>query len=558
MNSFNISVCLCVLVAACGVQLARSEVFSALVEMEGLIETESYLISYLEVYIKAQQQKVDSLKKKLLEYQVEHSEAALDTGKYLANPINAYLLTKRLTNDWIQVEALLQSEPGKEELAKIVDARSVLKFPTSEDLTGAATALMRLQNTYNLETSSLAKGILNGIQYSSELTTGDCFELGRQSYNNEDYYHTVEWMTEALNRFMIEEGFSNNHNQSEPEEFTKAEILEYLAFSTFKEGDVESALEMTNELLELQPNHHRAKGNKNWYETVLRDANENTKRGDDGSADITLSNVKMEIHKNPSIRHTENSVYEMLCRGDLKQTPAQQRELVCKYVTNNVPFLKIAPLKLEEANKSPYIVIYHEVMYDKEIEVVKNLAKPRFKRATVQNSVTGKLETANYRISKSSWLKTEEHKYIEDIVQRTEDMTGLDMLAAEELQVVNYGIGGHYEPHYDFSRREEENAFKELGTGNRIATVLFYMSDVEQGGATVFPQLSLSLLPKKGTAAFWYNLYASGEGDLRTRHAACPVLTGSKWVSNKWIHERMQEFRRPCDLIPDHPLEYDE
>lgn len=160
----------------------------------------------------------------------------------------------------------------------------------------------------------------------------------------------------------------------------------------------------------------------------------------------------MEIHENPKVKLTESSIYEMLCRGDLKQTPRQQRELHCKYVTNNVPFLKIAPLKLEEANKSPYIVIYHDVMYDNEIRVVKDLAKPRFRRATVQNFLTGKLETASYRISKSSWLKTEEHKYVEDIVQRTEDMTGLDMLAAEELQVVNYGIGGHYEPHYDFSR----------------------------------------------------------------------------------------------------------
>lgn len=40
----------------------------------------------------------------------------------------------------------------------------------------------------------------------------------------------------------------------------------------------------------------------------------------------------------------------------------------------------------------------------------------------------------------------------------------------------------------------------------------------------------------------------SGEGDLRTRHAACPVLLGIKWVSNKWIHEAGQEFRRPCGL----------
>lgn len=31
-------------------------------------------------------------------------------------------------------------------------------------------------------------------------------------------------------------------------------------------------------------------------------------------------------------------------------------------------------------------------------------------------------------------------------------MTGLSTDTAEELQVVNYGIGGHYEPHFDFAR----------------------------------------------------------------------------------------------------------
>lgn len=103
-------------------------------------------------------------------------------------------------------------------------------------------------------------------------------------------------------------------------------------------------------------------------------------------------------------------------------------------------------------------------------------------------------------------------------------------------------------------QKEETNAFKSLGTGNRIATVLYYvscaicckltaheitrnvvpfcypqMSDVEQGGGTVFTAINISLWPKKGSAAFWYNLKPNGEGDFKTRHAACPVLTGSKW-----------------------------
>jgi prolyl 4-hydroxylase len=52
---------------------------------------------------------------------------------------------------------------------------------------------------------------------------------------------------------------------------------------------------------------------------------------------------------------------------------------------------------------------------------------------------------------------------------------------------------------------------------------------VEQGGSTIFPALKLTVQPKKGTALFWYNLHESGEEDLRTQHAACPILYGNKW-----------------------------
>ena len=38
--------------------------------------------------------------------------------------------------------------------------------------------------------------------------------------------------------------------------------------------------------------------------------------------------------------------------------------------------------------------------------------------------------------------------------------------------------------------------------------------------------------------------------------AACPVLIGQKWVSNKWIHLGDQEFIQPYHLAKD-PSEED-
>lgn len=99
----------------------------------------------------------------------------------------------------------------------------------------------------------------------------------------------------------------------------------------------------------------------------------------------------------------------------------------------------------------------------------------KLRRATVQNPITGVLEFAHYRVSKSAWLTNEDHKVIGRVCNRIEIVTGLSMVTAEELQVfvdifnewkwikmaknniqcyqvANYGVGGQYEPHYDYAR----------------------------------------------------------------------------------------------------------
>jgi len=49
---------------------------------------------------------------------------------------------------------------------------------------------------------------------------------------------------------------------------------------------------------------------------------------------------------------------------------------------------------------NPLAVLFRDIINDEEIEQIQELAKPKLARATVQNSQTGKLETASYRISK--------------------------------------------------------------------------------------------------------------------------------------------------------------
>ena len=97
-------------------------------------------------------------------------------------------------------------------------------------------------------------------------------------------------------------------------------------------------------------------------------------------------------------------------------------------------------IRIAESSSIQYITIFYNL---------------QFKRATVQNYKTGELETASYRISKTAWLRREEAKQVDNIYQRVHDITGLNMETSEELQVSNYGMGGHYEPHFDFAKVSE-------------------------------------------------------------------------------------------------------
>ncbi|XP_036361775.1 prolyl 4-hydroxylase subunit alpha-2-like isoform X2 [Octopus sinensis] len=106
---------------------------------------------------------------------------------------------------------------------------------------------------------------------------------------------------------------------------------------------------------------------------------------------------------------------------------------------------------------------------------------------------------SNARISQSTWLPAED-KMSEVLCRRIKLITGLQTdfklkdTNSELFQVINYGIGGLHLPHHDYVSYYRKAKFEDVplfqNSGDRIATVILYLSDVLMGGATVFRNLT--------------------------------------------------------------------
>lgn len=70
--------------------------------------------------------------------------------------------------------------------------------------------------------------------------------------------------------------------------------------------------------------------------------------------------------------------YKALCRGQDKGSYSTKSSLKCIYGTRfNNPYFIIGPIKEEQLNIDPPLYVFHDVIYDSEIQVIKDQAIPR-------------------------------------------------------------------------------------------------------------------------------------------------------------------------------------
>ncbi|MDF0605516.1 2OG-Fe(II) oxygenase [Neisseriaceae bacterium TC5R-5] len=187
----------------------------------------------------------------------------------------------------------------------------------------------------------------------------------------------------------------------------------------------------------------------------------------------------------------------------------------------------------------PQIMVFDNVLSDEECDEVIARSRHKLQRSVGVDEETGENLIGDFRTSEGTHFKFCEDSFITRLENRVAKLMALPIEHGEAFQVLRYGVGAEYVPHFDHFPEDKPGSAKLVEEGGqRSSTMVIYLNDVEAGGSTSFPELGLNVLPRKGSAVYFRYLNSLRQIDLLTLHGGSPVVAGEKWVMTKWMHER--------------------
>ena len=174
--------------------------------------------------------------------------------------------------------------------------------------------------------------------------------------------------------------------------------------------------------------------------------------------------------------------------------------------------------------------------------------------------------SSEWRTSTQTWLSSRHDVVAQALDSRISNLTGVALEHFEDVQVLRYMKSQFYDHHIDAfdpkDYKSQEQVY-EYGHKNRLATVFWYLTDVEQGGETAFPRAGgighpatnkgcnvaqhwagkgLKVSSEKGKVIIFYSLLPTGDIDQYSLHGGCPVFKGTKWAANKWMWNKVSGY----------------
>jgi len=188
--------------------------------------------------------------------------------------------------------------------------------------------------------------------------------------------------------------------------------------------------------------------------------------------------------------------------------------------------------------ESPRVVLFGNLLSDEECDLLISQSRDKLQRSSVVNASTGAYDVHPHRTSSGTYFKRGENELLQRIEQRIAELVDCPIEQGEPIQVLHYEPGGEYKPHFDYFDPAHPGNKEVLAQGGqRIATLIMYLNDVERGGSTVFPEIGLDVLPRRGHAVYFAYCDEAGALDARTLHGGSPVGSGEKWIATKWFRQ---------------------
>jgi|SRR4051794_7171286 prolyl 4-hydroxylase len=183
--------------------------------------------------------------------------------------------------------------------------------------------------------------------------------------------------------------------------------------------------------------------------------------------------------------------------------------------------------KRELLSAEPLVEVVKHLLLPDECAYLIRRGEPLLKPSLVYDPATPQGKPDPIRTSHgAAFLPHDADLVIQRINQRLAIASGTDVHQGEALYVMRYAPGQQYRPHHD--------ALPGLKTP-RIRTAIAYLNSGYEGGATDFPDLSISVRSEAGDVLVFQNTDAEGQPHPLMRHAGQPVTSGAKWIATRWI-----------------------
>ncbi|RED61915.1 MULTISPECIES: 2OG-Fe(II) oxygenase [Cohnella] len=248
---------------------------------------------------------------------------------------------------------------------------------------------------------------------------------------------------------------------------------------------------------------------------------------------------------------TPDSVVEAMVEGGFEQAFAEAAVQLSEKATSStfdygtIHFAHIGhsirtsdqKVRISARLDKPFIIVMDNVLTDEECDRLIALSRDKLERSRTVNPSTGEDMIVEERTSWGTFFQVNEDAFISRLDRRISEIMCRPAENGEGLQILNYQVGAEYKPHFDYFEGAELDNYLGSG-GQRVSTLVLYLNDVGDGGETTFPEVGLSVAPRKGSAVYFEYGNELGQLDRLSLHGGAPVKAGEKWIATKWMRQR--------------------